>query len=220
MAFIDWDQYSSGSTIAMANDTVIPIAGGGSLFFDSSGSGNRQAHMSVSTSSGINKGFTQGEIRTICNVASFTAGFRTGIICLQSQDDVSGIVGSCYTLNMQSRTSSAIDFRLVLNKHTTGLQNVTTLLDETINSLSTLGTDFVMELEWVANLPGLGGTQLTVSFGNNTQDFNNLVTQFIVLDTTSPILTSAGEGVFCKLLSTSTEQVDVRFDNTEIFSLV
>lgn len=220
MAFIDWDQYSTGSTIAMANDTVSPIADTGSLFFDSSGSGNRQAHMSVSASSGINKGFTKGKIRTICNVASFTAGFQAGIVCLQSQDDVSGVVGSCYTLNMRSRTASAIDFRLVLNKHTTGLQNVTTLLDETANGLSTLGTDFVMELQWIADLPGLGGTQLVVSFGNNTQDFNDLVPQFVVLDTTSPILTSVGEGVFCKVISASTEQVDVRFDETEIFSLV
>jgi len=220
MAFSDWNIYKTGNDTQITIDTGSPIVGSGSLRFNTTGSGNRQANLNVSNESGIDKGFIRGIIKTVCNVDSFDQGFSIGIACLQSQADISGSSGDFYTLTMRTRSSLGIGWRLYLYKFTNGLDATPLVLQRTDNSMTTLGTNFVISLRWNADILEFGGTQFVVSFANNTTDLGNLAEQFTYVDTIVPYTTSVAEGLFCKVSAESTEQVDARFDSTETFQLV
>lgn len=220
MSFSDWDVFTNGSTIAVTNDTVSPLVGSGSLFFDTAGSGNRQAQVQVSDTSGIAKGLSRGIIRSVINVNNFTAGFQTGIICLLSQENVTGLSGSCYALTLRSQTSGAIDFRLILQKYTGGLESTPTTLVESADMQSSVMTNSLIQLQWNIDLIGLGGVELVASFADNSTDPNDLVDVLAFLDAFSPLITTVSEGLFCKVLSASTEQVEVRYDDTALYQLV
>jgi hypothetical protein len=80
-----------------------------------------------------------------------------------------------------------------------------------------------MELEWVADLAGLGGTRLIGRVGTkNSEDFGTLSDVIDTIDVSSPLLTSVGEGVVLFKGHTGTRAPGYNwgFDMTSVYELV
>jgi hypothetical protein len=216
MAFTDWEFFESGIWIH-AIDITDQLKGNGSLYISSSGSGDRTLNYNVTVGSGISQGFPHGKIRALFNVESYTAGFRIGIVALQSVQDIT-TTGEFYAAVVRSRDGSGVDFRLELEKYMSGLNGGGTILNTTGDGNSTLGTTFALELIWNANAPG--GTSLQLNFANNVTDFTTLVPSIAYLDMLSPLTSSVSEGGFVRLITSGSEQVAFRMDTTELYSIV
>ena len=225
MAFSDWDFFESTTGVAGRGvDQDVPIVGNGSLIIDSIDSGvsssanNRSINWLVSDASAINHGFPHGKVRSVINVENFSGGgYRVGLICMQSIDNLS-VSGNCYIATLHHRPGSGISHRVSLEKITGGITTGTVLsLGNTANDVYTLGNDAVLELEFDAS-SGIQ-TDFVVRFADNTTDFGLLSDVITVTDNTSPHITSVGEGGMIRL-TTTTEQVKARYDTTELFQIL
>lgn len=229
MAFSDWVQNQSANPV-IALDTTSPIVGSGSLSITVPLSGARQcAHLYLDAP--FSKGFLKGRIRTLLRwdtgglLASGAQREGAGIVGVQSQLDVSGTTGSCYSCYLGKKDVAGSAFKIVLGKHTAGLSSTvgnTYLSDTSLGITPTAGDFWPFEFEWVVDIPGLGGVRLIGRLGTkNSQDFGTLVDQFDLVDSSSPLSASVAEGVFAGKGNTAvTTNDDWSFDQTTVFELV
>lgn len=212
MSLADWTQVSSGPAGTVSIDVTTPMVDSGSLtYVAAAGIATRAGHTFVLTSPPFSSGFTKGRIRTL---ARWNTGgqitvdgrkWQSGIICMMSAADVTVDGGgeSCYTWAIGSGQNVATNqFEIVLMKNVDGLAGATgthTSLHEenTLGAYPPSAGDFwPIELEWQADLAGLGGTRLIGRMGTkNSTDFGTLTDLIDIVDTTSPLLTSVGEGL-------------------------
>lgn len=240
MALSDWTQTSSGPAGTVSIDVATPIVGSGSLLYaHAAGSATRAGHTWVLTSPPFSTGFTKGRIRSLIRwvdggqIAIDGRDWQAGIICMMSAADVTVDGGGegCYTWAIGSGHNVATNqMEVCLYKHTDGLAGATAT-HTTIHEENTLGAhppsadDFwPVELEWQADLAGLGGTRLIGRMGTkNSTDFGTLTDLIDHIDTSSPHLTSVGEGVaYFKGHSAGgqTPPFSWAFDQTSVFELV
>jgi hypothetical protein len=238
MALGDWVQNKSGSVWTVAIDVGDPMVDSGSLSLQSeNGVAGPSGHTFV-LGAPFSSGFTKGKIRTLLrwdtggeiNVSN-SQRWGVGIVCMMSAADVTvgGGGESCYTWYIGSGNNAATNqMETCLFKHTDGLSTSTS--HTTLFEANTPGTYppaagafWPLELEWVADLAGLGGTRLIARVGTqNSTDFGTLVDKIDTIDTTSPLLTSVGEGVVAWQGHTGSRNPGYEWtlDTTSVFELV
>jgi hypothetical protein len=143
---------------------------------------------------------------------------------------VDGGGGKCYTWAIGSGANAGTNqMETCLFKHTDGLAGIvgshTTLFEaNTPGAYPPSAGDFwPMELEWVADLAGLGGTRLIGRVGTkNSEDFGTLSDVIDTIDVSSPLLTSVGEGIVLFKGHTGTRAPGYNwgFDMTSVYELV
>ena len=226
MSILDWDIYVDfPGNLLIFTDTAAPEIGTGSLAFGHINTVDFTHANLVPTddSAGLSHGVApNGRLRTVCRVDIHEGGTPLisyfGVTALQSQDDLTA-GGSCYALLLASG-EGLVDPVLCLHKFTSGLPNgLPTPPLISIPFPVTLGVPFAMELEWIVDVPNLGGTFLLARTGTQT-DFSDLTAQMSFVDTSSPITTSVAEGVVASFKSNSVSDTKkVIFDNTTLFEL-
>jgi hypothetical protein len=200
MALGDWVQNKSGSVWTVAIDVGDPMVDSGSLSLQSeNGVAGPSGHTFV-LGAPFSSGFTKGKIRTLLrwdtggeiNVSN-SQRWGVGIVCMMSAADVT--VG--HTTLFEANTPGTYP--------------------------PAAGAFWPLELEWVADLAGLGGTRLIARVGTqNSTDFGTLVDKIDTIDTTSPLLTSVGEGVVAWQGHTGSRNPGYEWtlDTTSVFELV
>lgn len=211
MALADWNIYKSNSGLLVAIDILAPILNTGSLKVGPESSIADAAFCAVPKNPPYPHGYTRGKLRSLIEVAS-TGAEQHGLTCMQSQENVTGAAGAFYALELD--TLSLLN-KINLVKYSAGLQGSKTTLATGANNGFTLNTPKAVEIEWNMDLAELGGVQLIVRSGDAT-DFSDLVQLHNVIDTTSPLSTTVGEGLYAKRTSNALE---VRFDETRLDEL-
>ncbi len=200
MSLSDWTSVQPGSSVTISLEINTPLVGDGSLKFVNAGTPNGYTNMYLTN---LLKGFTKGRIRTLIRAdgrPSHVAYERAGIVCLQSGLALNANK-NFYTFgwgvgSSTSGTPGTQYWTLGKNVNTTlGSAPTSNLINEAV-SVST-GDYYPIQLEWIVDIPNLGGTRLTASVGAlNSTDFSTMAVLFDYLDTSSPFTTSVGEGVF------------------------
>jgi hypothetical protein len=165
-----------------------------------------------------NKGFTRGRLRTLVKLPSGTTRTRAGIYCMASQADLTSL-GSAYYACIQNDSFGG-DRTLQLSKVTAGFDQEPpgTTLGSVAHPAFTETATVALELEWVADAAVLGGTRLIVRQGSAT-DFSDLVDKIDITDVSSPLVTSAGEGLVLVKWGTSGDLAEARFDQTTVVQM-
>lgn len=180
------------------------------------------AHLRLN--SDFSRGYTIGKIRTKLEITDHTLSTSNdgdyGIVCMMSGSDLTGGAGSCYVfcLNVVNTITWSIA------KHTTGLDNLTDVGTTLLGSGSTTLTpardvNYALELQWCYHTL-LGGTNLLAKVGLAENNYTDLVTVYDVTDTSSPLTSSVGEGLFfADTDGTVNDLKRIYFDDTEIIQL-
>jgi hypothetical protein len=150
------------------------------------------------------KGFTKGRIRTLIQAKvrpSVQQYSGAGISCLQAHVGICSVASTFYSFRLSpgsGATGSPGTLHWVLGKNVAQKLVVSpTVIDESHTETVVDGDYWPVQLEWVADVPNLGGTRLTASVGTkNSTDFTTLATLIDYLDTSSPLTTSVAEGIF------------------------
>jgi len=227
MALSDWDVFKTDTDVIVSSvfdgvDLILPtgdilaissLDDGGSVFVGNGTNANGEsANLQPKTSFG--GALTFGKIRSL--VFTFVgSGVREwGFYCMSSQADLTSS-GSCYLLYA---TTAFNNFNFIIAKSTSSgivapFSNASPLASSP-TSLFSDGTAFALELEWDAS----SGTQTVLTMRHGTAlDFSNLSDVGTVIDTSSPLLTSSGEGLFVSDVSGVSRAL---FDNTRIEKLI
>lgn len=233
MALVDWNIFKDNSNIVSGVDFMTPIAGVGSLFINRGINGNSTVNI-VPTDAGIHPhGRNDGRLRTLIRWdaqggSTTTQGVWAGVLCLQSQDDLTQGVGSAYGFGLfTSEGFQTPAFRLYKFNNTgvNGLFPPGTILEAVnlvdVPSLSIgIGIPYAIQIEWITDFAILGGTQLICSVGA-ALDFSDLTPIISYIDITSPILAGVSEGLVANMKSsTAVFDVQISFDQTSLFELI
>lgn len=223
MALGDWSQQSNSANHVVSLDISTPLVGVGSLKIANAVGTPTAVNMYLTS---LAKGFTKGRIRTLMRVAvrpSHVAHEGCGIVCLQSTLDVTAGSGDCYTFRLgpgPSATGAPGTLYWGLVKHTSAIVNAGTALDISASETVAAGDYWPTQLEWVVDIPNLGGTRLTASRGTkNSTDFSTLAVIYDYLDTASPLTTSVAEGLFGCHPTTGSTSYTYTFDETSVYEL-
>jgi hypothetical protein len=221
VAFADWTFYESHAAHLCAIDGAAPLVGTGSLQINNhADNGQNSVTHGYYTA---NKGFTRGRIRTLLQLTAVGGlpDAYAGIVCMQSQTDMSSTTGSAYMglLGISNQGLGQLRYWGKLFKTTGGfLGSWTTLATSTNTSLFTAGTTVAVQLEWVADSAVLGGVRLILSFGSQT-DFSDLAEICDYTDTSSPLSTAAAEGLMFRKIGTFGDNAEARFDQTTVVQM-
>lgn len=193
MALSDWTIFKSDPLIKVTIDYRAPIAGGGSLLLaDNAVTGNPQAVLVRTLAQ--EKGILHAKIRTLVRLAALD-GAGVGIVFMLNQEDISTDQGQFYGAFIgETRVDGTSE--LVLAKFIHGLQNApTTILYHA--AYAPVGV-CALEVEWDSDLATLGGTRVIIRRSDPTVDtvvFNTLITVYDAIDTATPIVVTAAEGI-------------------------
>lgn len=228
---VDWERYINiPSNLGITIEEVNPISNSGSLMFYHTGtmSYSRANVIPVEDSiGGLARGiYPSGKMRTICQVDQHDGSTGQisyfGIVAMQSQSSLISGSGSCYALLVVIE-ENLNNPMLHLHKFTYGLTNgltVTSLASIPYPGSINIGVPFTLELQWLVDIPILGGVFLVGNTGIET-DFSDLTGQITATDVVSPLTTSVAEGLVGSFKSNVNNSVKkVLFDNTTLFELV
>lgn len=224
MSLADWTKVQPGSSVTISLDINTPLVGNGSLKFVNGQTPNGVANMYLTS---LGRGFTKGRVRTLIRMdarPSHVAYERSGIVFLQSVLNPSVASGNCYTFGwgVGASTSGTPGGQYwTLNKHALSLGTAGSNLFNEAVSVSA-GDYYPIQVEWVVDIAGLGGTRISISVGDlNSIDFSTLLPLVDYLDTSSPLTSSVAEGLFTAHPSSGISGVHTyTFDETTIYQLV
>ena len=216
MAFpTDWVVSKQNGSTGVDLDGSSPIIAGGSLFIDAVMSPERVSLYNNTYAFGQ----TAGLIRSIVQVAALTTTGteRVGFAFMQNSPTLYGPADMGYGAFM-SGTNGFGSPRIAIVKFTIGLPSTPTELAFTTSFIApTLGSNFVFEVQWAADLGMYGGTLITVRYGTGTS-FGSLADVLTFTDTSSPIITSAYESLAFSFFGTG--HFRTLFDETYIYQAI
>jgi hypothetical protein len=204
VALSDWTVYKTSGEAALI-DTSAPLVGSGSLKITTNTTGVVEL---VRADSG-ERAFTKGRIRTLMKATGPLTNPWAGIYCMASQADLTA-TGSCYCLVLGSAAGNVV--RII--KQTAGLDNGSGSVASAAFAVD-VGTLYCLELEWDYDPVTWSGTRLSGRAGVQS-DFSDLTELVTYTDTSSPLTTSVGEGIFVASFSASETYF---FDKTTITQL-
>lgn len=212
MALSDFDFFSGGSP-TFGLQTTGALIGTSSLEIVMGGATRIQGQ----PDSGNTRGFTKGKVRSLFRCTAFTGdqtSINVGLFCLTSVEDViSTGTGDAYAVGIYPEDSVTNVTLRKITQNFGEFLSTGVLLDSAAKDFDT-GTTIAMELQWNVDVPDLGGTQLIVRTGSQT-DYSDLTEVINHIDTSSPYLTGFAEGVFCDCDSGQTATFLI--DNTVTF---
>ncbi len=200
MAFSDWDVVQSNTLLYAGLEIGRPVVGSGSLRLDNL---NLLTTIAAATtrlnSSFSDRGFVKGIARTLMAVSAFnmvTGVYRTGLLCMMSTADVTGAGTSCYVAGFQPGSTQAAGTWNIF-KFTNGLTGSATTLGSVSGGSLVPTTAYevrALELTWEYDTAQFdSGIALVLKVGT-AADFSNLSLAVSVIDISSPLTTSVGEG--------------------------
>ena len=229
MALGDWTRNVLNETYhSVSLEVNTPLVGNGSVIIN----------MGTSTTAfgGVNmyytaqQGFTKGRIRTIMRMDYRPRTYewqRGGIVCMQSHlnpvDNNAAWYAFSWGLRKSTISGSPGQQYWMIEKHTADqIHEVATGTEIDYEGVSVSDGDYYpVQLEWVADIPNLGGTRLTASVGTlNSVDFSTMVEVLDYIDTSSPLITTLGEGLFACQPQNSSSGSKYTFDETSVYQLV
>lgn len=228
MALADWDvtKNPAGIDVSILNQRLMID----NLATRSTNSSNF-AHLRPNSS--FPRGHLIGKIRTKMEITDhLLAGNRDGfygVLCMMSQSDLTAGAGSCYCfgLRLVEPTTFEVDWALI--KFTAGFNSIS-IHSSTANTIL-LGRDdqtldpqidvnYTLELQWCYH-ELIQGVNLIARVGLAENNFDDLQTVYDVTDTSTPLTTSVGEGLFYDDADgqDSNDLKRVHFDDTTIIPL-
>lgn len=181
-------------------------------------------YITLRLSSDFTRGYTIGRIRTKLEVTDFRAQVGSnegmyGVICMMSQATLTGGAGSCYGFGLRNDLNLA----WLLVKFNSGLENysggVILGAADTTTLSPAVDTNYCLELTWGYHT-SLSGTRLVAKAGLAVNEWRDLVTIYDVTDTSSPLSTSVGEGLFYgDMDSTVSDLKRCYFDDTTLIPM-
>ncbi len=171
---------------------------------------------------GYSPGFTKAKWRSVLRPVSMLGitNYSLGFVFMQSQLNLTGGTGSCYFAHL-SVNANGTNARFIIRKFVgTGLQTnlgASTTLYTGSNLGTILGTNNAVEVEWDAS----SGTQVDITIRRtlNSTSFASLTLETSITDSSSPLITSVGEGIGCTNGSSS-GATDWLLDSTTLVNLL
>ncbi len=204
MAFVDWQQITSLTTVTL--ETISPILNTSSLKLTSTAVNARAILLPSLTASPLRPhALVKGAIRTLIKPVAFTGSNSIGLTCLQSARDVR-TSGTAYNASLRNGS-------IVLTK---GNIHTNTILASSAFTL-TAGVVTALELQWIVAIDEINGVDLVVKTGTMT-DFSDLAEVIHYVDISSPLSITYGESLNIDDL-TSGSSFTVLFDQTQLFRI-
>ena len=201
-------KHDAGMTAAI--DLVTPLLGSGSLLLGPNGTAGRRINMVRTTTP---NSFTSGRARFLLGTTVVGSLDAFGFVFQLSQADLTGASGQAYAYYVEQAACSSWQPKLA--KITAGLATRTVLASGTTYTATTARA---VEVQWLLDIPNLGGMQLTVKLGT-ALDYSDLVldSALNILVSTSVLTTSVGEG---PMLAASGSAGSYRYDHFEVVPLI
>lgn len=224
MSFSQWEINKSNSAATIYVEVIDPLVGTSSLNMKAATSGTNAHAMTAhpSDAGGLNHGLLHGKLRTIIKAnGSFGTGSGqiswAGVHCMQSIDNIT-TSGDCYAFMWMFRDDGNFLNELRLYKLTSSINAFTGTNLGTAPFVKAMGDQWTMELEWDAT----SGTQVDIVGRTGTAtDFSDLVDQIDVIDSSLPLTSTVGEGVFHRYQSSSFAfERNFTFDSTTLFRVL
>lgn len=211
----DWitDTAVVSSTVTILHNTSDPLNGDRSVRFTVTNggiAGTKGAGAIYLDTTNHTRGFELGRIRTLVRIDQQVD--HAGIYAVGSQ--TAGISGAGNAYVFGPAWNGSIH-ELTLSKLDNGLYDETPSIISSTGVTLAVDTIKAIELEWKADLTIFGGTQLICRAGDAI-DFSDLSIIFQDTDESSPLLTSASEGLFTFRAGITTVG-QVTFDDTTVF---
>lgn len=217
MALSDWQQnfLAFPGNMIIVYEVLTPLVGTGSAKF--SYTNTSVGHIDLSAKVGAIPGETyalsHGRIRTLVKPHFNAGNFFQGIYFMASQSYIASSTGAYYAVNVNG---AALNFQV--RKQTSGGMSG-------FNTSSTLGSGgawvagntYGLEVEWHQDIPNLNGVFITVKVGS-ALNFSDLTTIITLLDTSTPLSTTLGEGLFVSNLASASGST--LFDDTRLTRLI
>lgn len=232
MSITEWEiDTDSPSSITYTTDIATPIFGNGSLLFQYSDTVAGSINALPSVVSGFPHAVTAGKFRTLFRVKAFNGSSplnvsSLGIIAMQAERNSTGTTSSrtfyaVAVLLPEGLGTGSVLLKLYKALSIGGLKNIyasTELASMTYPTTVSVGSLHSIELQWISSLPQLGGTFLIVRTGTQV-DYSDLTSQLSYTDTSSPLLTTVGEGLFAYFKGGSSVLKQFIFDETKLYQL-
>jgi len=198
MALTDFTFYTTEAGQEVALTSTNPILGTSSL--------RVRRHTATGTNLACNglraapaeRGFVRGRLRTALRLETHTGTIDhgLGLLCMQSQTNLSSGAGSAYGLMLRTSTTGGLIDSLRLLRYTAGLAAPTSNILASYAVNLALGTTVCLALEWRFD-PGRNEIRLTGYFSPTfTFPTQPILPQVLTTVVTSGALsTSVGEGV-------------------------
>jgi hypothetical protein len=136
---------------------------------------------------------------------------------MASVDDLTNASGSAYGCVIKTHVSDAALYEFQLVKWTAGLATPGTVLATETFTLGA-GVTCAIQFEWYVDMTVLGGCQLTASRGTAT-DYSDLVQKHALVDTSTPLQVTVGEGPLLALSAGSSDTI-VLHDQTSLTQII
>ena len=219
MAFADWTSFGDSGGVASL-ETSSPLVGTGSLKLDSGGGGRV---MILPTAAGpllhgFNKGRLQSLIRVVEHTGTSPNDKRVGF-AFQVSNESLPLTNSAMYLVEFTASGGVTDLTTaqLVKRASSGLGTGSQVSVASAAVTVPFNTTFALEVDWVGDLGLVGGTLITARWKIGT-DFTGLAELFSYTDTSSPLLVTDSEALFCA--HDSGNDFAAIFDETSIFELV
>lgn len=221
MAITDWDIFSNSPDAlvtlktnanvvysGVSNQITSPPIRGASSLLTFNGAGDAGTKIQIQPKPAFSSGQLKGKLRTLVHVIPTAGGVKeAGLYCLSGQTNLI-TTGNCYLAYF---TTALNNFNFIIAKSGNGIEGFGSAM--ALATSPTMqwaeGTTFALEFVWDAT-----GTSavLVLRLGSAT-DFSDLTNLLSYEDTTSPFLTSSGEGLFHSDVSSP---MQVLWDSTSL----
>lgn len=223
-----------GAAISWTLDLATPINGDGSLLVQYTNSvavGTLNAIPTVL--SGYPEAFATAKLRTSFKIREFDGSnpittTTFGICSMQGTRNITGgdaVNKTFYALGVGITEGFGGQQLSIIKVSTVGFRGLQNIYSGTVIAAiaypDVLSVGFIgtLEFQWVVDIPNLNGVYMIARTGLNP-NYSDLTDRISVIDFTSPLITTVGEGLFCSLrnsVSTDTKQID--FDDTTLYQL-
>lgn len=217
MSLSQWEIIQSNASLYVGLDIGNPLVGAGSLRIDNK---NLLTTIAAATlrlnNTFADRGFVKGMGRTLlnCDVLASASIYHIGLLAMMSVADVTAASTSCYFAGLQNIAGGSE--RWEVTKYTNGLLNAGTALGTSGSNLPSAGQTRALEFTWIYDTAQFdGGIALVLKVGTAT-NFSDLATVISVVDISSPLSASVGEGCIFRHADTTSTSVIALFDTTSL----
>ncbi len=210
----DWIINKQQGSTLVTLETVTPIVVNGSLAINATVAPERVSLRNTTYVNGLTAGYTRSVLRVV--TLTTTGEERVGFAFMQNAATLYTGTDAGYAVLMNGLTGFGTP-RITIVKFTAGLPTLPTELASTTSfTPPTLGSNFVFEAQWIADMGIFGGTQIIARYATGTS-FGSLADVLTFTDTSTPIITSSFEGLAFSKAGTGTFRV--LYDETSIYQL-